>query len=269
MLAEEGELLGAFQRSLPGTWTRRTGGPSLRIAHGTVYLALRLATSDALLPCTPSQIVNRYVRPLLRALTKVGKPASYFGRDWVSIAKTPVAWVGFAHHSETGEALFEAFVGVDTPFSEPRDSFLGKVPVALSQLLGRPIDAGALAADIAEAYMAEYGKYLTVLGEGELSQEREGASVPRLSAWSSVVSDAIGDVCATRDSGGIVRIGGDLMASEDAVARFEDGLSKLGEQANADAIVELARHVFLDPKVALSGARPESIAFVATQAMKG
>ena len=83
----------------------------------------------ALVACDEAHLVNRYVRPLLRALTKCGALAHFFGRDWISVRHRPAAWVGFAHDRASGRAVIEAFVARETPFAlEPRASFLGKEP---------------------------------------------------------------------------------------------------------------------------------------------
>ena len=72
--------------------TRRgSGGAESRVGPGTVWMQLALASPSALVPCEPGRLINRYVRPLLRALAKVGALAHYFDRDWVSASKMPVA----------------------------------------------------------------------------------------------------------------------------------------------------------------------------------
>src|SRR5579863_795327 len=89
----EGLLLGAFQRGSSGPemgaprarWRRGSGGPTVRLGPGTVHVALALAHPGALTACDEKRIVNRSVRPLLRALTRVGATAHFFGRDWVSV----------------------------------------------------------------------------------------------------------------------------------------------------------------------------------------
>jgi hypothetical protein len=111
-------LVGAFDRapSSPSPVFRRgSGGPPIYAGTGLVYVGVALAHPSALVPCTPDKLLNRYVRPVLRALTKVAAPAHYFGRDWVSVAKRPAAWIGFAHDSSTRRALVEAFIAVGAP----------------------------------------------------------------------------------------------------------------------------------------------------------
>ena len=88
------------------------------VSAGIRYRFERLESQrvDALVACDESRLVNRYVRPLLRALTKVGATAHFFGRDWVSVAGRPVAWVGFAHDAGTRRTVFEAVVAVGAPY---------------------------------------------------------------------------------------------------------------------------------------------------------
>ncbi|HEX7667741.1 MAG TPA: hypothetical protein VF407_24610, partial [Polyangiaceae bacterium] len=121
----EGEAiaLGAFQRvkeiDANGALVVRrvSGGPPVALRSGTIHVALALAQPSALVSCDPPRLVNRYVRPLLRALSSFGPKAAYFGRDWVSVAHRPAAWIGFAHDASTGRAAIEAIVGVNDTFT--------------------------------------------------------------------------------------------------------------------------------------------------------
>src|SRR5580698_6297607 len=160
---DDGLLLGAFQRasSTPeaGTrWRRGSGGPAVRLGPGTVHVALALAHPGALTACDEKRIVNRSVRPLLRALTRVGATAHFFGRDWVSVRHRPAAWVGFAHDTTSRRTLFEAFIAVRTPFHiAQRSSFLGKPAGTLEEITGMSIDPARLAETIVDAYAEASG----------------------------------------------------------------------------------------------------------------
>ena len=142
----------------PGPRVRRgSGGPEVRLGPGTVHVALALAHPGALVPCDEKRIVNRAVRPLLRALTRIGALAHFFGRDWVSVQHRPVAWVGFAHDAGTRRTLFEAFVAVRTPFHvTERPSFLGKTPGTLEAIVGKPIEPQRLVDAIVDAYVGSW-----------------------------------------------------------------------------------------------------------------
>src|SRR5687767_6396512 len=124
-LAEPALVLGAFQRAAsairlveggPPLVRRHSGGPTIAAGPGTLHLWLSLPRPDALVPCDAPRLLNRYVRPLLRGLSKLGAPAIYGGRDWVSVARRPVAWVGFAHDEASGASLVEAFIALERPF---------------------------------------------------------------------------------------------------------------------------------------------------------
>src|SRR5215472_6853526 len=90
--SQDATLLGAFQRETEETppaerasARRGSGGPKVRVGPGTLWVALLLPRVDALVSCDEARIVNRYVRPALRALTRCGAQAHFFGRDWISV----------------------------------------------------------------------------------------------------------------------------------------------------------------------------------------
>jgi hypothetical protein len=237
-------LLGAFQRSSVGSTLpellRLSGGPEVRVAKGTIHVALALTEPGTLVPCDERRIVNRYVRPLLRALARTGHLAHYFGRDWVSVAHDPVAWVGFAHDSISRRTLFEAFVAVREPFAPPgRPSLRGKEPKALGDA-----DAGALADAIADAY-----------GRDTTTTPLEPADVPDAPVvgadppWLAVREEAIGTLGAGPDAGGCFRVGGDLLVSRDALARLE------AAAPTSSDLGRLVNDTLTAPGVALDGVR--------------
>jgi hypothetical protein len=223
---------GAFERPNAGELRRGSGGAAVRVGPGTLWIQLSLPRPDALVACPPGAIVNRYVRPLLRTLTRVtGTPASYFGRDWVSVAHRPVAAVGFAYEARTGRTLFEAIVGVNEPFAtEARPSFRGKSPVTLAELAGA-VDPLRLAAAIEEAY-AVANHEPTI---GSTNPPGEAIEPP----WTAFREEAIGVVAAGPDRHGRLRIGGEIMGAYDVVAE----LASEAATAPIDAIGEIVdRH---------------------------
>lgn len=253
-------VLGAWQRSadaprgdvLPRV-RRGSGGPLARVGPGSVWVQLALASPTALVAdADPSTLLNRYVRPLLRALTRSGALAHYFGRDWVSVARRPAGVVAFAHDAGSGRTCLEALVGVGTAFTDaPRSSFLGKVPVALAEVAPRATPAAvadAIAAAYAEAYAAGAAADLTVRLE-------EGTTLGEEPAWACRMEEAIGTVAAGRDEAGVLRLGGEWMASRDAVARVEAAVAALGTAPSSEAIAAAADDAFGDPAVALFGVR--------------
>ena len=157
-VADDAAILGAFQRAgevhADCTLFRRgSGGAAVRVGPGTLWVSLALARVDALVACTPDRIMNRHVRPLLRALTKSGALAHYFGKDWISVAHRPAASCGFSHDRGSGRCMFEAFVALSTPFAlGPRGSFDGKEPATLAELTGKTFDPARVARAIGDAY---------------------------------------------------------------------------------------------------------------------
>ena len=225
--SSEALLLGAFQRGagLPDVELplvrRGSGGPEVRIGPGTVHVALALSHPGALVPCDEKRIVNRSVRPLLRALTKTGSSAYFFGRDWISVGNRPVGWVGFAHDSTSRRTVFEAFIAVQTPFAfDQRPSFLGKSPATLDTLAGRIVSAERIADAIVESYVAASGGEAADLPApvGAKKADEDARADP---PWTATRGEAIGPVGAGRDARGNFRVGGDLLVSRDALVRLE------------------------------------------------
>jgi hypothetical protein len=226
---EDAVILGAFQRNTtrapaPRVVQRGSGGPSVHLGAGTLWVALLLPRADALVACDEAHLVNRYVRPLLRALTKCGALAHFFGRDWISVRHRPAAWVGFAHDRASGRAVIEAFVARETPFAlEPRASFLGKEPGTLAEIVGAPVEETRLAEAIVAAYADAYGRTAIDRGQlppGDASEEALLEEPP----WAATVEEAIGLLGAGSDARGHFRIGGDLLVSRDALAALEAAL---------------------------------------------
>jgi hypothetical protein len=256
-------VLGAFQRGR-GTRggvelvRRGSGGPEVLVGPGTIHLEVALANVAALPlpPSSPSRIVNRAVRPLLRALTRRGYSASFFGRDWVSVTHQPAAWVGFAHDAGTQRALFEAFVAVATPFAvAERGSFAGKSPSTLEKIAGRPVDLRRLVDAIVEAY-AEGQDAFTLeappVEEATLHAETDLRADP---PWAATVEEAIGLVGAGPDAEGVFRIGGDLLVSRDALAGLASAVDAAPSPLANDDVDCLVDRALARPEVALDGVR--------------
>ncbi len=259
-MVAEASVLGAFQRRVdapPGAVLARrvSGGALVRAGAGTLHVALALTNPATLVACAPRTILNRYVRPLLRALTRCGAPASYFGRDWISVAHRPAASVGFAHDAGTGRTVFEAFVAVRGTFSEPRASFLGKPPGSLESACERVFDAGDVARAIVDAYRTASDRE-----PHELSPRATAFAVPREElaaepAWTACVEEAIGLVCAGRDRHGVLRVGGDWLVSRDAVVELEAKIASLGTAPEPDEVGRAVQETLGASSVALEGVR--------------
>jgi hypothetical protein len=267
---DEAVLLGAFQRGagMPDGWTllrRGSGGPEVRVGPGTVHVALALAHPGALTPCDEKRIVNRLVRPLLRALTRTGSLAHYFGRDWVSVAHRPAAWVGFAHDATTRRTSLEAFVAVRTPFATgQRDSFLGKPHGTLESIGARAVDPARVVEAIVDAYVLAAGGAVDLpVTEAAGTDEGDPRADP---PWAATAQEAIGLVAAGPDARGVLRVGGDLLASRDAIARLEARAAS----ASLDELPQAVDEALAAPGVALDGVRSlESVRDVLARALAG
>jgi hypothetical protein len=264
---EQAVVLGALQRASelgaaddPSRALLRRGscGAEALVGKGSLWMQLALARSDALVRCEPSRLLNRYVRPLLRALTKVGALAHYFDRDWVSAGKRPVAMIAFAHDAATGRALVEAIIAVRTPFAiRARPSYLGKAPATLAEI-GASVELARLGDALVEAYASAYGRSIVEMP----GFKRDPAHSPHPAAvdlraepaWAATRDEAIGVVGAGRDASGRMRVGGELMASRDAVSRLEERLAAAGssDAAEIGALVDASLGA---PDVALVGVR--------------
>ncbi len=256
--SDEGLLLGAFQRAagLPvgrALLRRGSGGPEVLVAPATVHVALALSHPGALVPCDEKRIVNRSVRPLLRALSKSmggAGPAHFFGRDWVSVAHRPAAWVGFAHDATTRRTLFEAFVAVRTPFAvAQRPSLLGKTQGTLESIAGRELVPARLAEAIGDAYAS--GAESVALDPPDWLDREDPSDVDTDPPWAATCPEAIGTLGAGPDARGTFRIGGDLLVSRDALGRLEDLATKASEGDLGRVIDE----TLAAPGVALDGVR--------------
>lgn len=218
---------------------RASGGGAVWVDEGTVHVVVALPRLGAVVECEPRAILNRHVRPLLRAIG-----GAYFGRDFVSVAHRPVAYVAFGHHARTGRTLFEAFVGTAAPFvRETRASLMGKEPGVL----------GRAPTDVASAIVASYAKEwsLEAVEEG-VDDEPPTTSDAALRAepgWRATVEEAIGPVA----SDGFV-VGGELMASSDALDVLTARLQEIAgpdEEEIGDAVADALGA----PGVALEGVR--------------
>ena len=187
--AEEMLLLGAFQRRSELTSSsplrrRASGGAVVRVGPDAVWF------QEPFRGVEPDKILNRTVRPLLAWLTKkTSRPVRYFGRDWIAVEGRPVGIVAFSYEAKTDRGLFEAFVSARALVTVgARPSYRGKEPATLG------VDPAAL-----------------VDGRAEF----ETFDVDDDPPWEATAEDAIGLVGAGRDRQGVLRVGGELMASRD------------------------------------------------------
>jgi hypothetical protein len=256
-LTSEATVLGAFQRhhgaALRGEVLRRvSGGPAVTVGPGTIHLLLALTHPAALVACDPRRIVNRYVRPLLRAVTREGALAHYFGRDWVSVSHMPVGEVGFAHDSRTKRAVFEAFVAVSYPFaSGPRASFRDKTPSTLASATGRSFDVASLVARIEEAYAGLAFEVAPASRDRVVVEPLTWGDPP----WAASETEAIGEVAAGPDASGTLRLGGDLLASRDALERVAARVAALALDVSSETVGRIVDEELTAGGVGLDGVR--------------
>ncbi len=252
-LAGSGILRGAFEAHTgPGpAYRRASGGRSVKLGPGCMYIALSVARPAELgSDINGSNLLNRLLRPMLRALTGEGALAHYFGRDWIAVAKRPAATVAFAHERGTGRTLIEAFLGISqsVALSATHPSYLGKVPDCMERLAGRPLQPERVAERIAHAYAVAYG-FEWSPAVWPSTEAPELAAEP---AWQATVEEPIGLLGARRDSDGTLHLGGELMISRDVLL----GLTTWLDTATSEAEIDEALATCLSgSEVALFGLR--------------
>jgi hypothetical protein len=207
-IVREAVVLGAFQRSTVAEGRRCTGGVTWRPREGDLFVALDLARPEALGGVVdPNRALNRHVRPALRALTTLSStsPAIYGGRDFLSIAGARIAEVAVTHERSSGATAIEMLVSLDA----------------------------------ARATTALIDAYSSAAGGDVVRFDATPADPPAAlldqPPFAAVVAEAIGDVGAAIGASRVA-IGGDFMASTDAVAALGDRLHALGPDAPDDAL---------------------------------
>jgi hypothetical protein len=262
---DNGIVLGAFQRAselqnsgvgVASTVTKRgSGGGEFAVGTGTVWLQLALSNVGAVTDASPNRLLNRHVRPLLRALTQCGVQAHYFDRDWVSVSKRPVASIAFSHDAASGRAMVEAAIAVSTPFSvRTRASTRGPPTATLAEVMGMA-DRTAVANAILASYTNAYGANVSVVHAVPRSSSIASEDSER--PWDATFNEAIGIVGAACNEHGSVSVGGEWMVSRDAHARLERELSCLAEGGTFDerTIGACVDGQLAAPGVALFGVR--------------
>lgn len=234
-LSGAGILRGAFEaHSGPGpAYRRASGGRSVKLGPGCMYVALALPRPSELgADIHGANLLNRLLRPLLRALTGEGALTHYFGRDWIAVAKRPGGTVAFAHERGSGRTVIEAFLGISqsVALTATHPSYLGKLPDSIERLAGRPLQEERLAERIAHAYAVTYGFEWTA-AEWPAAEAAELAPEP---AWQATAEEPIGLLGARRDADGTLRLGGELMISRDVLAGLTSWLDTATSEADID-----------------------------------
>ncbi|MCS6900005.1 MAG: hypothetical protein RMJ98_09885 [Myxococcales bacterium] len=246
--------LGAFQRaasalkepSFPVT-RRLSGGPTLLLAPESLHLVLYLPSPSVLVPDADlPRLLNRHLRPLLRALRRLGLAAMYPGRDWIAVAHRPAIWVGFAHHGASNACCVEAFLPLDRSFSVPSEQdasaiyrseppWLGKVPAGLRELSPHPLSLETLHQAVTRAYATDLG-VLWAPGSFEAGWLRREVRDER-PPWAALRQEAIGLVGASGPPW--AGLGGEFFASEDLMAAVDRRLEELPRRATRGQLQEV------------------------------
>ncbi|AKF09976.1 hypothetical protein [Sandaracinus amylolyticus] len=236
--SDDALVLGRWQR---GSGPRRaTGGPSARMGLGVLYLALGLPHPAALMECPPDRILNRNVRGFLGGLTTLaGEPVLYFGREWLSRGKTPIALIAW-HRDHDGHVLIEAFVSIGAPFAPPRD-YRGHTPGSIA-----PRELDAMVEAIASGHATRFPGTTVTRASALPTALPPPSARDDVSAWSAPapVPIGIGEAGATLDDEGRfarVRFAGDFFADERAIEALETDL--VGVAPDEHAIGRTIDHV--------------------------
>jgi hypothetical protein len=243
----EAIALGAFQRVrstidmklLEGSGVslarRRAGGPALRVGRGQIYVCLELRAPESLGGVRdPERALNRHVRPFLRALTSLGDiTATSGGRDVILAKSEPVAWIGVAHERATRRTAIEAVIAVRKGFSlEPAlDLASGAVDRkpsrTLEEIHGKSIADG----EVVDAILRELGAMAPAVERFESPRLPASRVNPDEPAFTAMVVESIGLLGAVMEEGSLT-IGGDLMASEDALKQLGRSLHSLSDTSD-------------------------------------
>lgn len=264
----EAIALGAFQRvrstidmkPLEGSGIalarRRSGGPALRVGRGQIYVSLELRAPESLGGVRdPERSLNRHVRPFLRALTSLGDiTATSGGRDVILARNEPVGWIGVAHERQTRRTAIEAVIAVRKGFSLDAavDLAFGAVerkPArTLEEIHGKSIADG----EVVDAILRELGAMAGGVERFESPRLPASRVNPDEPAFTAMVVESIGLIGAVQE-GESLTIGGDLMASEDSLAKLGRSLHALED--TTDEAVDRALSQAFDEDALFLGVR--------------
>jgi hypothetical protein len=275
-----------------GLARRLGGGRAAPLGAGFAGVVLALPRRASLLaPGTtlvPEQILNRYVRGLLGALESLGARAYYPGRDLVTIDGRIAASMGFELAAD-GTTIVEMSIAVTRSFAcvsrfADRVDPAGVVPIALvldeqaaciADVAGRAPDLEELATALAAGYASRLGCDATVgdaLGplEPDDAWLEAGRLAPHLDRHAAG-RDLLGvvEVYAARAGDRVddVRIGGDVLAASDAVARLEAAVR--GAPIERDVLRRRVAAALAGPDDVLLGVRdPATIADLVFEACR-
>ena len=271
-LQGKAHLLGRFQRAssslkagtepLP-THRRLSGGRTLAVGEGVLAVALVVPRMGDLLdgPIPPARFINRYVRGVLKGLTRAGAPngAHYFGRDFISAESQQVAVVGQQNGPLAG--LLEVFIAVTSALALPTQNH--GYPEHADPRAGGPPHTTLMNLRTSSTTLDGVAKAVSV-GIAELygRELQPVAPLPELAPWSDVPpvleEDAgwassglaeipIGFVEALVQMDGevlrAVRFRGDFIAPDFVIRGMEEGLVGLRPRlAEVGKVIDAAFH---------------------------
>jgi lipoate-protein ligase A len=266
---------------------RLGGGRALALGEGFLGISLLLPHRSALFAAEPNtlapfQVLNRYVRGLLRALKSFGLAVFYPGRDLVTVSRRPIAAVSF-ETDEEGRLAFEAILAVERPLGSvarllDRWDVRGTIKADLLALeagtslraeIGESPTFGELAARLRDAFAEQYGVTVEEAPLSQLEQQAIASLAERESrAWTGARA-ARPDLRLTGASGiqtGVLeahfsleqerfikdmQLAGDFIANSPAIAALEYRLRLC--PADWSAIARVVDQVFSHPSNYLLG----------------
>jgi hypothetical protein len=255
---------------------RMSGGAALWASEGVLYFALGLANASVLMPCPPGKLMNRNVRGFLAGVRSLGVPAHYFGRDFVSIANQPGAYMGW-YEDASARVLLEFFVALDAPFTLPdglsaypqaaEPPLRGKEPITLRAAGAGTITAADALQQIASGYAKGFA--LDVAPDPPSARELARASALRAElhvapdddfglAWSDPHEEAIGFVSAgarldARGHLDALHLGGDFYQRAECPAQLRARL--IGAPPSEERIGTALDAVYASRPGAIEGVR--------------
>jgi lipoate-protein ligase A len=255
---------------------RPTGGGAVWASEGVLYFALGLAHASVLMACPPGKILNRNVRGFLAGVRSLGVPAHYFGRDFVSVANQPGAYIGW-YEADDGRVLVEFFVALDASFALPdglsayppaaEPPLRGKPPITLRAAGARELTPHDTLAKIAAGYAKGFA--LKLASEPPSSEELARATALRAGSqvapedslgltWSDPHEEAIGFVSAgarldARGCFAALSVGGDFYQRAQCPAQLHAQL--LGQPADEQRVGGALDAVYAAQPGAIEGVR--------------
>ena len=194
---------------------RASGGHAVRVGPGVLYAAIALPKVNSLVAdATSHNLLNRHVRPLLRALSFGKKPASYIGKDRLTIGSTAVAYCGFAFDASSGVAIVEAFIGVTESFAASDGDDAKVKDGSLASLSMTTLTIEELAEKVRRHAAREFGRELAITHASALSGAAPDAPFSGGLSPFATSPAAIGTIGFSRGDEGLF-FGGDCMMAEE------------------------------------------------------